>query len=76
MTALNLIKCFKQIKEQRVALTFVPFSELPSNISTMDPTIKKKDPDLANAPIFLYTKKYFDIFKLLFSQPRVLNNIV
>ena len=33
--ALDLIKCLKQIKYQRLLLTCAPISELPSNMSTM-----------------------------------------
>ena len=36
--ALNLIKCLKQIKWQRLFLTRATFSEVPSNISTMRKT--------------------------------------
>ena len=32
-TALNLIKCHKQIKEKRLLLTCLPISELPSSMS-------------------------------------------
>ena len=35
VTVLGLIKCLKQIKQQRVHLTWAPISELPYNISTM-----------------------------------------
>ena len=35
LTALDLIKCLKQIKYQRLILTCVPFSVLPFSISTM-----------------------------------------
>ena len=35
MTALDLIKCLKQIKRQILLLTCVPDSNLPSDISTM-----------------------------------------
>ena len=33
--ALDLIKCVKQFKYQRLLLTYAPISELPSNISTV-----------------------------------------
>mgnify|MGYP001324144585 CR=1 FL=1 len=33
MTALDLIKCLKKIKSQKLLLTCAPISELPSNIS-------------------------------------------
>ena len=32
VTALDLIKCFKQIKKQRLLLTYAPLSEVSSNI--------------------------------------------
>ena len=35
VTTLNLIKCLKHIKKQRLRLTCAPISDLPSNISTM-----------------------------------------
>ena len=35
VTVLDLIKCLKQIKWQRLLLTYAPISELPSNISTV-----------------------------------------
>ena len=34
VTALDLIKCLKQIKQQILLLTYAPISELPSSIST------------------------------------------
>ena len=34
MTALDIIKCLKQVKLKRLLLTWEPISELPSNIST------------------------------------------
>ena len=36
VTALDLIECLKQIKYQRLLLTYPPISELPPNISSMD----------------------------------------
>ena len=35
VTSLDLSKCFKQIKKQRLLLMCVSISELPSDISTM-----------------------------------------
>ena len=35
VTALDLIKCLKQIKEQRLLLTCAPISILPFRVSTM-----------------------------------------
>ena len=35
VTALDLIKCIRQIKYQRLLLTCAPISKLPSNISAM-----------------------------------------
>ena len=35
VTALDLFKCLKQIKQESLLLTCAPISELPSNISTM-----------------------------------------
>ena len=35
VTALDLIKCLKQLNYLRLLLTFASISELPSNISTM-----------------------------------------
>ena len=39
MTALDLNKCLKLIKLQRLLLTFALISKLPSNISTMTHTL-------------------------------------
>ena len=41
-TALDLIKYFKQIKLQRLLLTCAPFSDLPSDISTMIIKVNKE----------------------------------
>ena len=35
LTALDLIKCLKKFKDQRLLLKCAPISELPPNISTM-----------------------------------------
>ena len=47
VTALDLIKCLKQIKQQRLLPTCAPMSELQYNISTM-----------MNITYVMYKKKY------------------
>ena len=41
VAALDLIKCLKQIRQQRMLLNCTPASELPSNISTREVKILK-----------------------------------
>ena len=45
VTAFDLIKCTKQIKQQRLLITFAAISELPSNISTMSSDNNKRKYD-------------------------------
>ena len=41
VTALDLIKCLKQIKEYRLHLTCAPITGLPSKISTMGKSLSR-----------------------------------
>ena len=50
MTALDLIKCLRQIRQQRLLLTCAPISELPSNISTWMKKGAQKDIYLQRSP--------------------------
>ena len=62
VTALDLIKCLKQINTQRLILRCAPISEFPSNIRTMRKICKlcdKKCIYIFTARTYTYIYRYF-----------------